>query len=168
MKNVKLPTAFATLALLVSGMVNAAAVEVEWSDPDSYRDIRPANESREGFKQRTFKDFEKIFAKLAAKLPEDNTLKLKVTDVDLAGSVEFGRTQPIRVVRTIDFPRIDFSYQLLDGKQQVIASEEVSLKDMNFMSNNQARFKNQSLGYEELMLERWFDKTMKDYIVQTK
>ncbi|REL36904.1 DUF3016 domain-containing protein [Thalassotalea euphylliae] len=161
---------YSLFALLVSASmtsVHAGTAKVEWTNPDDYRDIRPANESRERFKQRTFKELETFVTKLAAKLPEGFELKLNVTNLDLAGNVEFGRTQQIRIVRQIHFPKIDFDYQLLDANQQALAAEQVSLKDMNFLHHIKTRSSTESLGYEKRMLEDWFNKAFAAQLQKT-
>lgn len=159
---------FVTLLSIV-GMASAHAgtATIEWTNPDDYRDIRPGNESRKHFRERTFKEFEKFATKLAAKLPEGYELKLNVTNLDLAGNVEFGRTQQIRIIRQIHFPKIDFDYQLLDANQQVLAAEQVSLKDMNFLHHIKTRAGTESLGYEKRMLSEWFNKAFAEQIQKT-
>ncbi|REL28382.1 DUF3016 domain-containing protein [Thalassotalea euphylliae] len=146
---------------------NAGTVSVEWTNPDDYRDIRPTNESRKRFKERTFKDLEQFVTKLAAELPQGYELKLNVTNLDLAGNVEFGRTQQIRIVRQIHFPSIEFDYQLIDGNSQAVASEQVSLKDMNFLHHIKSNLLSKSLGYEKRMLKEWFNKTFAEQIQKT-
>ena len=56
--------------------VQAAEVEVKWSNSDKYSDMDAGEEHRKHFKERTFKSFEKHFAELAARLPEQQSLSL--------------------------------------------------------------------------------------------
>jgi len=50
--------------------VQPAQVEVKWTNPDKYTDVDAGEEHRQHFKDRTFKAFEKHFAKLVESLPE--------------------------------------------------------------------------------------------------
>lgn len=167
MKKMKLLSFIAASSILATSIVQAGVANVEWSNSDDYRDIRPANETKKRFKERTFKALEAHLVKLAEQLPEGFQLKLKVTDIDLAGNVEFGRTQPIRIVRQMFSPSMDFEYQLLDAKNEVVKSESVELKDMNFLSHLNKYKSRDSYAYEKLMLDKWFENVMAEYI-QTK
>jgi hypothetical protein len=60
---------------------------------------------------------------------------------------------------------MEFSYQLLDSNSKVVLADEVKLKDMNFMSNSQLKYRNKPLGYEKKMLDDWFKTTFKALIV---
>lgn len=149
-------TAF--LLFIFAGSTSAAEIEVEWVNPDKYTDIHPASGSKEHFKNRTFKGFEKHFAKLASKLPEGQLLKLIVTNVDLAGDARFSPMQEYRIVKDIYIPRIKFSYELLDSNKVVIESGEANLKDAGFLQTT-SRISNQPLKYEIGMINRWFKDT---------
>ena len=137
----------------------AAGSEVTWLEPKKYRDIDPGEENRHGFRTRTFKEFERYFAKLAGKLPKDQLLKIAVSDVDLAGDVRFGASRQIRVIQEIYIPRMTFSYQLLAADNTELAAGAVKLKDMNFMHGSQLRRRNAPLNYEKNMLDSWFQDT---------
>ena len=149
-------------SMSISSISHAGKVEVTWTAPEKYRDIRAGEENRKRFKARTFNALEKHLAKLSMKLPQEQLLKINVTDVDLAGDTLHGGIERIRIIKDIYFPRLKFTYQLLnktDGK--VILAEEVNLKDMGFMQRGRLKYKNQSLSYEKVMLDNWFDKTFK-------
>ena len=161
MKQSILMVTLLTASFLLSPNALAADSEVTWTDYKSYRDIDPGNDGRKQFRERTFKDLEKHFAKLAASLPEGQILKIDVTDVDLAGDTNAAGINRTRIVKQIYFPRMNFSYQLLDADGKVVQSDEVVLKDMNFMSGSNLKYRNKSLGYEKKMLDDWFEKTFK-------
>lgn len=154
---------FIALAIILSSVVSiqasAADVEVTWTNPEKFRDIDAGEEHRKHFKARTFKSLEKHFAALAASLPEQQKLVINVTNLDLAGDVNYSGTRRIRIVKSIYFPRIDFSYQLLSANDNVITSNELSLKDMGFLSGSHLRHSNDFLSYEKSMLDDWFRKT---------
>jgi len=139
----------------------AATSEVTWTDHEKYRDIHPGNEGRKKFHERTFKNLEKHFAKLAENLPEGQMLKVNVTDVDLAGDARSGGINQLRVVKEIYYPRMNFSYELINTDGSIATSGEIVLKDMNFMMGSNLKYRNKSLGYEKKMLDDWFFDTFK-------
>lgn len=145
----------------------AATSEVTWTDYKSYRDIDEGNEGRKQFRERTFKDFEQHFTKLAATLPAEQTLKIVVTDVDLAGDTNAASINRIRIIKQLYSPRMNFSYQLLDANAKAIQADDVVVKDMNFMSGNNMKYRNEPLGYEKKMLDKWFNETFKALIIKT-
>jgi len=157
-----------SLAVVITQVLSAQAAEVEvkWSNSDKYSDMDAGEEHRKHFKTRTFTAFEEHFAKLAASLPDNQKLVFDVTNVDLAGDVNFGGTRRVRVVKSIFFPRLDFSYQLLNADNTVAKSAEISLKDMGFLTHTSIKYRNQSLGYEKEMLDDWFKKTFVDEVVK--
>lgn len=166
----KLTTILITMLTIVTlqGQANAATSEVTWTDYDSYRDIKPGDGSRKHFRERTFKDFEEHFTKLAESLPEGQVLKIEVTDVDLAGDTNAGGINRLRIVKEIYFPRMDFSYLLVNADGNVVKEDKVELKDMGFMTSGNMKYRNESLGYEKKMLDDWFSKTFKDLVVESK
>jgi hypothetical protein len=164
-----------TIALLVMLTFNllpnvayAARSEVTWTDYENYRDIHPSSEGRKSFRERTFKGFEKHFAKLAKNLPEGQVLKINVTDVDLAGDTHSGGINQLRVIKDIYYPRINFSYELINTDGSIIISDEIVLKDTSFMMGSNSKYRNKSLSYEKVMLDDWFTKTFKELVIEKK
>jgi hypothetical protein len=158
---------------LSSQVVAQAKVEIEWDKPEKYRDVRPSNESRKRFMEATFEGINEYMHELASALPDNQKLSMKVTDLDLAGQVLpasfVGLSQgvsDVRVIKNIDIPRINFSYQLLDTSGAVIQQAEVDLKDMSFMDRGNRFFDSESLRYEKNMLQRWFKQEFSMYIDQ--
>jgi len=154
------------IAVLISTQAIAATSEVKWTEPEKYRDIDAGEESKVRFRERVFTRFEKHFNKLAGKLPEGQVLKIEVTDVDLAGSTLHGGMKRIRVVKAIHFPRMEFSYQLVDAKGVEIKSANVDLKDMSFMMGSNLKYRNDFLGYEKKLLDDWFKKEFSEETVE--
>lgn len=147
------------------GVAQAASLEVEWVEPQKYTDVRPSNESRKRFRERTFTQLEEHMSELAAELPETYKLSMTVTDLDLAGQVfpsNFvglgnGAAGDIRVIKDVFIPRMAFDYQLVDENGTVIASgTEVKLRDMNFRNGLVRRFEHEPYVYEKQMIEDWF------------
>lgn len=166
MKQFILMVTLLTASFLFIPNVFAASSEVTWTDYKSYRDIDSGNEGRKQYRERIFNDLEKHFAKLAATLPADQVLKFDVTDVDLAGDTNAAGINRMRIIKHVYSPRMNFSYQLLDAEGKVIQSDDVVLKDMNFMSGSSLKYRNTSLGYEKKMLDDWFEDTFKALIIE--
>jgi hypothetical protein len=148
----------AVSSLFLTFISSAATSEVTWTNSDKYRDVDAGDGHRTKFKARIFTKFEKHFASLAKKLPEGQTLLIDVQDVDLAGDVHQNMRR-IRVIKDIFYPRIKFSYQVVDSDKKIVSSGDVNLKDMSFMMGSNFRYNQDSLGYEKRMLDEWFEKT---------
>ncbi|MFC1839731.1 DUF3016 domain-containing protein [Thermodesulfobacteriota bacterium] len=152
-------------ALCCTLSAQAALLEIEWIDTKKYRDIRASNENQKYFEERVINNLTRFFRTAAEEhLPADQTLYVRITDLDLAGDVDyfFARFgQPVRVVREIFFPSIEFSYIMRDARDQVIKSGEENIRDMGFLFYG-ARFKkNPPFDFEKKMIEDWFKNTFK-------
>lgn len=144
-------------------------ISVEWIEPKSFRDVKDGNFSSAKFRKNVFNHLEKHLNKLASDLPEGQTINFKVNDLDLAGTVEpasfiglgHGRgLDEVRIMRNVDIPRIRFEYQLVDAKGAVIKSEEVSLKNMNYLNDISMTRRNEPYRHEKRMLSEWFSKNI--------
>ena len=144
------------LALLASSAA-WAGTEVQFSKPDQYTDV-PFNPQE---RDDVLKELSRHFEKLGASLPPGQTLKIEVTDVDLAGrenpSLRAG--QEIRVMNgRADWPRMRLHYVLeQDGK--VIRSGDAALSDMSYLTRINHYFSNEKLRYEKLMIDDWYANT---------
>lgn len=162
------------MVLIGSSQVLATTqVEVQWQNPEKYRDVRPASESRKRFRESTFKKLDAYLQELSSKLPDGSKLLMTVTDLDLAGQVwpasftVLGHgSSDIRVIKEVDIPRMSFNYQLMSSSGEILQGADVDLKDMSFMNRASRRFRSDTLGYEKSMLKRWFDKEFSEQITQ--
>ena len=161
MKNINFILVCLLPHIFLSSEVSAAKVEVHWLSPDKYHDIKPGDNNRKTFEANVFRNFENHFTKLANQLPADQTLKIDVTDVDLAGDVNYGGIHRIRIVEELFFPRIKFSYKLENADKSLADSGDINLKDMNFMTSSNLRYRNDAFGYDKRMIDNWFKKTFK-------
>ncbi|RTE85684.1 MULTISPECIES: DUF3016 domain-containing protein [Gammaproteobacteria] len=157
------------IAVLMLGLAfampaQAGEASVTWENPDSYRDIRAAEELQSRFEERVFAEFERHFAELAGKLPDGQKLHITVTNLDLAGEVlpnQFGGSMNmVRVVRNSDFPSMEFNYRLESASGETLASGQERLRgrDMPGQGSSyiQGRSQHEMLDYERAMLDRWF------------
>lgn len=147
-------------------------VEVNWENPEKYRDVRPSNQSSKRFRETTFKRIDEYVSELAMSLPDNKKLIITVSDLDLAGRVwpasfvGFGHSgSDVRLIKDIDIPRIDFTYQLVDQAGSIVQEAEVKLKDMAFLQRSNRLFRSEPLRYEKNMLRNWFNKEFSHYLV---
>lgn len=156
--------------MYVPQSVLAGEVEVVWHEPDNYRDVKPVMGGKERYRQNVFKQLDKHWLKLAEKhLPEGMKLKVKVTDLNLAGDVQhnFSLGQEIRLVKSIYWPSVKFEYQLFDG-DRLVKEESVELKDMSFMDRGATLRVRSSFDYEKRILTDWFVDEVEVMLAQWK
>lgn len=173
MKKIYVVILSSTLALFTSQSMAKAEVEVTWQEPEKYTDVRPANESRKHFRNSTFKKLDSYLAELAEALPNGHKLLIKVDNLDLAGQVwpasfvGLGHSaSDVRMIKSIDIPRMSFTYQLIDEAGQVIKESAVNLKDMSFQDRFNPFFDSESLRYEKNMLREWFNDEFPQLLVK--
>lgn len=146
----------AALAMLGCGAAWAGA-SVTYVEPDKFADMPFSPVDRE----HILKDLSEHFAKLGKLLPAGQELKVEVTDVDLAGRLDYTRRSgnEIRILRGMaDWPRMELRYSLVqDGA--VLKSGDAKLSDMTYMEHARMINANDSLRFEKQMLDDWFAKT---------
>lgn len=137
----------------------AGDVEVRFVDPDKFVDAGRSNRDRE----RTMKNLADYLRSLGHELPADQTLRIEVRDIDLAGNIEpFGwhRFDEVRVLRgRADWPHLTLHYELLTEGRRLKAGD-AQLADLSYMYALRGRDRTvDDLGYEKRMVRRWFDET---------
>lgn len=140
----------------------AAQVKIDWKSSEKYRDLKSANQTKSKFQKHFFDDIEEYVTDLATSLGESQLLKITVTNVDLAGEIRYmvgPNNHTVRVVRDIDFPRMEFNYQLLDKNKTIITQGNANIKDMSFMTSIRKSLTRDSFHYEKNMLNDWFQQT---------
>ena len=149
--------------LLVLGSVcssaQAATVEVTFTEPKNFTDLRSGEQNRKQFRDDVFYNFEKQLKKLAKALPEEQLLKIEFTDIDLAGEIDMLNARLFRVVKNVYSPRLAFKYQLIAKDKSLVLEGEENIRDTSFMTHGNLRYKNQMFGYEKQVLDNWFDDT---------
>ncbi len=144
------------LALLASTAAWAGA-EVRFDKPEQFTDVPLDQRQRED----VLKDLKAHFEKLGQSLKPGQTLKIDITDVDLAGREE-PRMRGMNDLRVLngraDWPRISLHYVLeQDGK--VLSQGDAQLSDMSYMSRINRYASDARLRYEKQMIDDWFAKT---------
>lgn len=157
------------VALLAAALATTAngAVLVKFTEPDKYVDA-----GRYRFEAtQVLAELEKHFQQLGARyLHPDQTLRIEVLEVDLAGDERFrsGPNQDIRVLRGgADWPRMRVRYSLEGGGRPPLSGEE-NISDMNYLHRPITVRLNEHLAYEKRMLDEWFRTKFAAPAVSTK
>ena len=156
--NRALAWALSALVLALPLVVGAAGkVEVKYIEVEKFADIGRASFDRE----QTLDAMTRLLQQLGEALPDGRTLRLEITDIDLAGELEpVSNGRELRVLRNrADWPRMSLRYTLLDG-QRTVKSGEARLQDMNYIDNIGLADRGRALSAERNMLKRWFDTTL--------
>ena len=147
---------YAALAalLLCSAGAASAAVTVTYAQPEHFSDVPFAGWERD----KILKELDAHFARLAARLPAGQDLKVEVLDLDLAGQVKhnYGGTQDLRVLRgRADWPHMHLRYTI-EQNGQVVKTGDERLSNMSYLERMNSYERNDSLRYEKQMLDDWF------------
>jgi hypothetical protein len=149
----------ATLCWAAALPVQAAGkADVSYLKPEEFRDAGRGVVDRE----RTMATLTQYLQQLARQLPDGQTLRLEVTDIDLAGEIYPSlRLNDPRVLRGgADWPRLNLRYTLLDASR-TLKSGEAQLADPAYMFSSGGRgAMGSELAYEKRMLRKWFDETI--------
>ena len=156
MKNVIRTLAVSGLLALAAGAASAD-VTVNYIQPERFSDLPFSPWERE----EVLKDLTTHFARLGAKLPPGQNLRIEVQDVDLAGRVHPGRgARDLRIIKNgAEWPRIDLHYTV-ESNGQVLRSGDAQLRDMGFMDRLSRHTDGDSLRYEKRMIDDWFHATI--------
>lgn len=142
-------------AALAGPACAAGKVEVTYFEPDKFSDIGFGAFDRE----RTLRQMTMLLEAFATKLPDGQTLKIEVTDIDLAGEQRQGRAQNLRILRGMaDWPRVKLRYTLLAGSGTV-SSGEADVYDLGYQYSAVNAI-GTNLPYERRMLRKWFNQTI--------
>ncbi|MDX2218777.1 MAG: DUF3016 domain-containing protein [Burkholderiales bacterium] len=152
-----------TLSVALSTTASAQAspvVEVSFEKPEGFTDAYPRSRSGSSEElQETLNEVTRLFTEQAARhLKAGDRLKVTITDLDLAGEIEPGRTgaMSLRVLRPINWPRMSLRYTFTrDGKA---SSAEAKLSDPGYQDNSGTCARVGGLCYEKQMVGRWMQR----------
>jgi len=145
----------AALGISPAASPASAAVTVSFSDPDQFTDI--SDRALDVPNPRLLRELTAYLQALGAKhLPPGQTLVVDVRDIDRAGRLEpwSGGTVP-RILNEVTWPRMTLRYELRQGGK-LIAGEEKTLRDQNYLARAQSGDMGDELRYEKKMIEDWF------------
>ncbi len=147
------------LAIAATGLPAHAAgkLDLQFIAPEKYSDIGHGSYDRE----RNLKSLAAYLQTLVAQLPDGQTLKLDVLDIDLAGELRPRATQEVRVLRgTVDWPQMKLRYTLTQGGA-TLKSGEAQLSDLGYLDHLRGRESTYGdLAYDKRLLQDWFRNTL--------
>jgi len=141
--------------LLVAPVAQAAGkVEVSYIAPEKFTDVGLGSFARD----RSLDGLTQIFEHLGRFLPDGQTLRVEVLDVDLAGEIRPASVHDYRVVRGgVDWPQVMLRYTLQGADNSTLKSGEERVRDLNYLFGRRGlTVDNTNLPYEKRMLENWF------------
>ena len=153
-----------TLALFASGLLAATVlplhaagtVEVSYVEPEKFSDIGFGTVDRE----RVLGEMTSLLKALGAKLPDGQTLKLEITNINLAGELKPAAGRELRIVtgRT-DWPEVSLRYTLRAGND-TLKSGEAKVYDLAYFERvNFVDRVGTNLPFERQMMRKWFAET---------
>ena len=151
----------AVAAVLASAAESGALVQVVFSEPQKYTDVK--SDYMGGDKERDIllgQLRKHLEDRAAAHVPAGYRLTVTITDVDMAGDFEPGRALRLggaRIVRTVYPPRINLRFELADVSGGAVKAGQRSLTDLAFMSSPEI-YRNDMLKYEKTLLDDWLDR----------
>lgn len=136
----------------------ASRVEVTWNPPEQLSEVRRSVRPQ---RQPPVEWLEKLAAHLRQRadqiLPPGEQLRVKFTDVKLAGDLEpwhGPQFDDVRIVKDLYPPRIDLHYQLIGSDGATLREGDDTLRDPAFLSRSNAN-DSDTLRYEKRMLDDW-------------
>lgn len=161
--------ALSLITVLGIGQAAAAEVQVSFQEPEKFTDIRPTNDTRSRYQQRVQTAFEKMFNDMAAQMPEGYQWQVTITDIDLAGDVDYfagNGGQALRIIKDVHSPAVRFSHVLRDQRGEEVLSGEERLRDMGFLQRISRPSARPEFEYERVMLNDWFTKNVQPAVTQ--
>ena len=151
------PTSIALgLSLALAGAAHAGSVTVSFAEP-------PARFSDAGDsfaeEKHNLQSLARHLETLGRTLPAEQSLKIELLDVDLAGEMRFTRLSPGRMLRILrggaDAPRVTLRYTL-ESNGRVLGSAEETVADLDYAHRGMSVYADSSLYFEKRMLTQWF------------
>jgi hypothetical protein len=157
-----------TLAVVFAALSQsiAAKVELELVKPDGFRDIQINNMSKLRSAETVNKKMLDLFQRLAEKhLVGDQTLYIQVTDIDLAGDVEYmvgDQHKTLRIVKNNAPYRLVFKYHTKNKQGETLKKGESTIRNFTNVAALNNRLKHKDVvDHFEPDLEDWFKKEFK-------
>lgn len=150
----RLPTRSIPLLVAVAALAGSAqaAVVVTFKEPDKYVDA-----GRQWDREDFLTEIERHLQQLGERyLPPNQTLKIEVLDIDLAGDERFRPRfgADIRVLKgRADWPSVHLRY-VVEGAGKPGDTREETVSDQNYLMHPITR--PERLSYEKRMLDKWF------------
>ena len=153
-----------TASLFIAGCQSAPAnlnrasmadISVQFRKPDTFTDVRDSTGGR--FSQSYLDLLAKHLQTTAAnRLRRGQKLSVIFTDIDLAGDIQPGGTNDVRIVQSSHFPRMEVSFILTDEQSVVLKQGDRRLHDLDFQTTMLSLSeRNSPLAYDKRLLTDW-------------
>lgn len=133
-------------------------VDVRWTDPAQFSDIRYSTNRREAERGDWVVQLAEHLRQRALKrLPAGERLEVEITDIRRAGSYEPWHglaMNDVRIMRDHYPPRMELHFQRIGADGQVIEEGDRKLMDAGYLMGSSS-FGSDPLRYEKAMLDRW-------------
>lgn len=156
--------ACAILFIFISSSA-AAGTQVTLVEPKKFSDYALSGQSKKNSIKTINKQFNVMFADIAKDIiSEDEQLTIEITDLNLAGYIEYffgNQNREMRILKDPDHYRLEFKYELKSSDGTVKRSGEARIKE--FVHHNprvKSNYKYSHVGYMKDDLESWFKKTL--------
>ena len=136
----------------------AGPVDVHWSDPTQFTELRYSLNRHEAARGDWVVQLaEYIRDRAAQQLPPGERLDVEILDIERAGEYEyfFGPATDIRVMRDIYPPRMRLHVRRTGADGTVIEDGERRISDLAYLTGPQPLSNTDPLRYEKRMIERW-------------
>lgn len=135
-----------------------ADVEVVFENPSGFRDIDYGYHGNRQGQKIYLPEIERYILKEGKRyLLDGQSLRMTITDIDLAGEFEGWHPPPwddVRILKGIYPPRISFSFELVAEDGTIIKSGEERLSDLNFEFRIRTNHTD-DLYYDKAMIRDW-------------
>jgi hypothetical protein len=140
-------------------------VDVQWTDPAQFSEVRLSSNRREARRGTWVRDLAEYLRKRAAdKLPQGDHLEVTITNIERAGDYEPWRsaqTDSIRYMSDIYPPRIDLDFKLVGADGGARAQGSRKLSDAAYLMGSPRVGDSDPLRYEKRLIDDWLRREFK-------
>lgn len=140
-------------------------VDVQWTDPAQFSEIRFSRNRREARRGDWVRDIAEYVRKRATtRLPQGDRLEVTITNIERAGDYEPWRgiqSDSIRYMRDIYPPRIDLDFKLVGADGSVRTQGTRKLADLGYLMRSTRASDTDPLRYEKQLIDDWLREEFK-------
>jgi hypothetical protein len=150
-------TLYLSVALLAIASAAHAEVAVTFTTPEKYVDAGLRRHNGAQAREVTLRTVREQLVALGERyLAPNQTLRIEVLDIDLAGEIEWWHgPYDIRFLRDYTWPKIKLRYTLEEGGQTIRSGEEL-VSDPSYQMSVLITRSGDVMPHEKEMLARWF------------
>lgn len=156
----------AGLSLSTSAAIETSAdIEVKFIEPKKFRDVDLSGFNKSKSIETVKAQMQRLFNDVAEEtIDKSNKLVIEVTNIDLAGRIDyfFGPDRrDIRVIKNNDFYRLEFNYRLEDKSGNVSKQGQAEIKEFLRHSPKKIRYgKYETVSYMRSDILDWMKKSL--------